>query len=448
MSNLQQKLVGVFGLGMSGLAAARYLQKTNQSFFVVDTRAEPPGKSELENLDLCQGCYFGKTPQSVLNNASMIIVSPGVDSTIEPLKEAKDSGVEIVGDVEIFARETQGKIIAITGSNGKSTVTDLTYQVLKAGGINAAIGGNFGVPVLDFLPADESDVYVLELSSFQLDTTHSLNAEVATVLNVSEDHMDRYSNFEAYRNSKLTIYQGASKKVINLDDANTFCTASESVVAFSLCNEKAKYHAIEENEKLGLTINDSIVVFADELSITGKHNASNVLATLALITELGVNLNESMLTALKNYRGLAHRFEKVLNKDNCVWINDSKATNVGATLAAINGISDRVDLLILIAGGDAKGGDLSPLKPALKEKVDHLILLGKDANLLADLVPDEKIYHAKNMDVAVKQAKEFMVNSKHSHAMVLLSPACASLDMFANYMQRGDAFVEAVRACA
>lgn len=447
MSNLQHKLIGVFGLGMSGLAAARYLQRTNQPFFVIDTRAEPPGKDELGKLTLCQQCYFGEIPQALIENASTIIVSPGVDPEIEPLQKAKRLGVDVVGDVEIFARETQGKIVAITGSNGKSTVTDLTYQVLKAGGFKAAIGGNFGIPVLDFLPVDDFDVYVLELSSFQLDTTRSLTAAVATVLNISEDHMDRYTNFEAYRHSKLSIFKSAKNKLINLDDENTFVD-DEKIVAFSLSNPKAKFHTVNENDQLGLAIENSILLFADELNVSGKHNVSNVLAVMGLVTELGFKLNDSMLAVMKNYKGLSHRFEIVLKKDNCVWVNDSKATNVGATLAAINGISDSVDYLILIAGGDAKGSDLSPLKSVFNERVNGLVLLGKDANLFAPLAPIDKVYFADDMDGAVKQAKALIEAHKDANAMVLLSPACASLDMYLNYIKRGEAFVDAVRACA
>ncbi|TQV75280.1 UDP-N-acetylmuramoyl-L-alanine--D-glutamate ligase [Aliikangiella marina] len=457
MDKSQQKLVGVFGLGMSGLAAARYLQRTDQQFFVVDTRAKPPGEKELASLNNCFSHYFGDIPQELLNSANMIIVSPGIDSNIAPLNQARKNGVDIVGDVEIFARQTKGKIVAITGSNGKSTVTDLTYQLLKAAGANVAIGGNFGVPVLDFLPLDQADIYVLELSSFQLDTTRSLKAEVATVLNISEDHMDRYTDLTAYQNSKLTIYQGAKKCVVNLDDKQTDYRGDRNrkqdneisnVVEFSLTNHDAKYHTEMVDKRIALLNEEQVIVYADQLKISGAHNLSNALAAIALVKELGFSFCDSMNKCLRNYSGLAHRFELVESANNCVWINDSKATNVGATLAALNGIQPTVKFVILIAGGDAKGSDLTPLKHVLNTKVNKLILIGKDAKLFAEMVPEDRVYFAKDMPDAVQYASKLVTQQVDSESLVLLSPACASLDMYSSYVARGEAFIDAVRACA
>ena len=226
-NNALENLVCVFGLGMSGSAAARYLQRINQAFFVVDTRTNPSGKNEVVNLPNCKASFFGDIPQDILNRSKQIILSPGVSPNIDAIRLARKNNVDIVGDIEIFSQQSKNKIVAITGSNGKSTVTDLTYRMLKAAGINVEIGGNFGVPVLDFLPHDPADIYVLELSSFQLDTTSSLKADIAVVLNVSEDHMERYDSFEDYRKSKLSIFNGAKKRIVNADDKFTWPVPKE-----------------------------------------------------------------------------------------------------------------------------------------------------------------------------------------------------------------------------
>ena len=448
-NNEQQKLIGVFGLGMSGISAARYLQRTGQAFFVVDTRQSPPEKESLSSLDLCRAGYFGDVPQDVLDSASMIIVSPGISPSIEPLKKAEDAGVELVGDVEIFARLSHGRVVAITGSNGKSTVTDLTHRLLKASGSNAKIGGNFGVPVLDFLPQDAADIYVLELSSFQLDTTTSLKAEVAVLLNVSEDHMDRYECFQDYRNSKLHIFNGAKSIVYNKDDLLTYPSNKATASEFSIVETDTPYHLEKEDGFYWLVANNEKLLRTNELSITGKHNWSNVLATLAILNLLNIDADDKVLEALKTYKGLSHRFELVANIDGVDWINDSKATNVGATLAALEGVDENLySSIILIAGGDAKGGDLSPLRNVLRQKVSHLILIGKDAKLFTPLTSKDKVLFANSMSEAVSLAKNNIRLSKKQRAMVLLSPACASLDMYKNFVARGEAFVEAVEACA
>jgi len=450
----QEKLICVFGLGLSGISAARYFQKIGKPFFVVDSRSNPPNKEQLEALSFCQGRYFGEMPQAELNNASMIVVSPGVALDSEPLLNAQKTGVELIGDVELFCRQSTKKRIAITGSNGKSTVTDLTYRLLRAAGIDACIGGNFGVPVLDFLPQDSAEVYVLELSSFQLDTTRTLNADAAVLLNISEDHMDRYPDFETYCNSKLSVFDGATIKLVNADDKQATGGAPDSAIEMSLSNTKCRYHLLTQGENAWLVCNGKKIVNTAELSLSGKYNWGNALTALAILSELDVALDEPVLSVLKNYSGLAHRFQKVGESDSVEWINDSKATNVGATLAALNSIdATKFSPIILIAGGDAKGGDLSPLGPVLDEKVAQLILIGKDASSLAALVRPEQSQLADSMRDAVARAYQFIrarenaAKQSQGKAMVLLSPACASLDMFKDFAARGDAFTAAVREC-
>lgn len=444
--NAQQQLIGVFGLGVSGMAAARYLEKTQQDFFVADTREQINNHNVLNTMTHCKATYFKDIPQQVLNTAKKIIVSPGVPPSNQQLLTAQDNKVSVIGDIEIFAQSTKGKIVAITGSNGKSTVTDLTYKILRAGGYNVQIGGNIGVPVLDFLPEDKAEYYVLELSSFQLDTTYSLSSEVATILNISEDHMDRYADFESYQKSKHTIFNNAKKTVINADDPLTFDTQETKNITFSLQNSSSDYHLKNIDGDNWLVANDQAIVKTKDLSMVGEHNCLNALAAIALVSELGFTLNKNMLTALKEYQGLSHRFQLVKSENDIDWINDSKATNVGATLAALNGIDKTIySSLILIAGGDAKGNDLLPLKKALNDKVDTLILLGKDAQLLAKIADKCHVVFAENMQHAIEISYQEMSRKKEPiKSMVLLSPACSSLDQYSSFVARGDAFVNAV----
>ena len=447
----KDKLVCVFGLGKTGLAAARYLQRINQKFVVADTRENPPGIDEIRSLDKCQAMILGDLADSrwqrSLDKVDTIILSPGVDPRIDAIELAKTQGKKVVSDIEVFANNTKGKIIAITGSNGKSTVTDLTHKLLIASGTNAKIGGNFGIPVLDFLPEDSADVYVLELSSFQLDITESLSADVATVLNITEDHMDRYESFQAYVESKLTIYNQAKSCLANADDKLTIPEKAE-YKTFSLNEESANYHLQAKEDSYWLTINSTPVVDVKNLTVGGRHNWSNALASLGLINELAIKIDEKVLSQLSQYKGLAHRFEKVAHKHNIEWINDSKATNVGATVAAIKSVDQELySPVILIAGGDAKNADLSELAHPVSENIDHLILFGKDAQAIASQVQGTATDIVKNMQEAVNLAQQ-IASKKASKkiGLVLLSPACASLDMYANFEARGEDFKHCVEA--
>lgn len=466
----QQKLICIFGLGISGFSAARYFERMRQTFFVVDTRSQPKDYEQLQKLKYCQATYLGEIPQQALNNAKEIILSPGISPQLPELLQAATAGVSIIGDLEVFLREQnknknrRKKIVAITGSNGKSTVTDLTCQALKATGINAVIGGNFGIPVLDYLPHDPADIYVLEVSSFQLDITDSLQADVAVILNISEDHLDRYANFAAYCHAKLKIIAGAKKVLLNADDKNITVDRKENIYWFSKdCNSKnhnnKKYRLQIGKQQILLMLQDTAIINADELKIIGNHNLQNALAVIAIVDLLGFSINTKIINALKQYRGLAHRFQLVDqlvdDSQKIDWINDSKATNVGATLAALSSIPDnRYAITILLAGGDAKASDLSPLIEPLK-KIDWIILFGKDAKLFVGLIAADKSLMVNDLQQAVAAAYQKILqlrksthNKQNQRALVLLSPACSSLDMFANYQARGEAFVEAVRRCA
>jgi len=469
MSNIEQISPThiILGLGQSGLSCARYFDRIAQSYGVLDTREYPPGREAIESSKFCQMSNFGKLDQTWLNGCKLLVVSPGISPTLPFIKKAKSLGVDVCGDVELFARNCSKPIVAITGSNGKSTVTDLTDRLINATNINCQKGGNIGLPVLDFLPQADADLYVLELSSFQLDTTFTLSPEIAVLLNISEDHMDRYSDFMAYVSSKKQIFSGANRSIYNAEDSLTFPEPiKENDIAFSLnldsSSKKGTTNYLNRVEDgTDIIIDGSKQLKTSELSITGRHNYANVLASLSILSGLNIEINEQVLSVLKEYQGLKHRFQLVSRSKGCEWINDSKATNVGATVAALNSIEKHGRKnIVLIAGGDSKESDLQPLVEPVIEKVSHLFLLGKDRHKIADLISysssdifnqvaksnknDIKIHFVENLKEAVVAASAIV----DMNDIVLLSPACSSLDMFKNFEARGDAFIEAVRQCA
>jgi len=441
----------IFGLGKSGLSCARYFDRISQPYYLVDSRNLPPVQAQVDKLSFCQGIAFGTIDDSLLENCEQLVVSPGVALTTNFVVKAIKAGVDVCGDVELFARICNKPIVAITGSNGKSTVTDLADQLINAANINCQKGGNIGLPVLDFLPEMSADIYVLELSSFQLDTTESLKAEVAVCLNVSEDHMDRYPAFNDYVKSKQKIFNGAHFSIFNRDDSLTYPSSisSESVWSFSLLepennDERISYLKKENKENL-LVVNHQSILLAKKLNVTGKHNWTNVLACLTILKCLDIKITEQVLNQLIAYKGLKHRFQLISRKNNCEWINDSKATNVGATVAALNSLDLSVNQKVtLIAGGDSKQSDLTPLIKPFNNIVDHLILMGVDAKKIAQLPIQARPYFVDDMNQAVSKANELIEQGD----IVLLSPACASLDMYSSFEARGDAFIEAVRECA
>ncbi len=432
------------------MSCARYFDRIEQSYYLVDTRSEPPGKEHVKQLKFCQGFSFGKTPTELLVNCELLVVSPGIALSTDYVLEAQKLNIDIVGDVELFARNCHKKIVAITGSNGKSTVTELTERLLIAAGTNVQKGGNIGLPVLDFLPEQSADVYVLELSSFQLDTTHSLQAEVSVLLNISEDHMDRYPTFQDYCESKRRIFINAKHKIFNWDDRLTLPTSiEESDLSFSFEPPKEVNHSVsylKPNETgFEFVVNQQNVATTESLHITGAHNWLNALVSMSIVERLNIGLSEQVIDALKSYRGLAHRFQLISRKHDCLWINDSKATNVGATLAALNSLKAHpTSRVFLIAGGDSKSADLHELKSAFESSVYCLILIGKDADKLAQLVPSIKQVRVNDLNQAIKLITPELAKGD----IVLLSPACASLDMFKNFEERGEAFVNAVEECA
>ncbi len=427
----------VLGLGATGLSVVRYLTKKGITPLVMDSRLQPPGRDELARdfpeVELVSGGFDCR----YLVQASQIITSPGIPIDTPEIRAAVDMGIDLVGDVELFAREIADKepcVIGITGSNGKSTVTTLVGEMAAKAGIKYAVGGNIGVPVLDLLD-HEYDLYVLELSSFQLECTHSLKCISATCLNISEDHMDRYADLEAYRQAKLNLYKQTLFAVYNRDDLLTQPNEPMNNTSFGLSAPEGDEWGIRD----GMLVRGCTEYIAvNEIALVGTHNHANLLVAMTLADSAGID-KASMLDVAKHFTGLAHRCELVAKRHGVTFVNDSKATNVGATLAALNGLSDYVGEVILIAGGDGKGADFSPLEPAL-QGISHLITLGKDGDKIAALF--EGAIKVTTMAEAVQQAAELA----KAGDMVLLSPACASLDMYSNFMARGDDFRAQVTA--
>lgn len=437
------QLTIVVGLGVSGLSAARYLQKSNKQFAMMDSRESPPNvevfKEEFKGVSL----RLGSLDTELLCSANEIVLSPGVSLKTPEIQVAIEVGVKVVGDVELFAREVAAPVIAITGSNAKTTVTTLVGDMAKSCGIKVAVGGNIGRPALDLLE-DNAELYILELSSFQLETTSSLKPEVATILNISEDHMDRYDSLMDYFRAKQRIYWGAKKVVFNRDDKLTQPPVAADVDYLSFGagrSDRNEFGFI--NESLSFEFKSLLSVNA--LQLRGKHNQLNALAALTIGHAAGFG-TKKMLNALKQFVGLPHRCQFIAEINGVEYINDSKATNVGATLAAIKGFGEPAQKkLILIAGGEGKGADFTPLKPAIDQYVKCVVLMGADAQIIAQAIDGETVIQfVESLNAAIIQAKKIAIAGD----VVVLSPACASFDMFVNFEARGDAFIKVVQGLA
>ena len=430
MGDYQGKNVVIIGLGMTGLSCVDFFIDRGVTPRVMDTRSAPPG---LDKLPESVERYLGGLNDDWLLAADLIVASPGIALAHPSLSAAADAGVEIVGDIELFCREAQAPVIAITGSNGKSTVTTLVGEMAKAAGVNVGVGGNIGLPALMLLDVSR-ELYVLELSSFQLETTSSLRAVAATILNVTEDHMDRYPfGLQQYRAAKLRVYENAKTCVVNADDALTMPVrgADERCVSFGV--NIGDYHLNRQQGETWLRVKGEKVLNVKEMTLTGQHNYSNALAALALADAAGLP-RASSLKALTTFTGLAHRFQLALEHNGVRWINDSKATNVGSTEAALKGL--QVDgTLHLLLGGDGKSADFTPLTALLGGDNIRLWCFGRDGDELAQLRPD-----AATRTETMEEAMRLIAPQLRPGDMVLLSPACASLDQFKNFEQRGDIF--------
>lgn len=427
--SLANKNIVVVGMGLTGLSCVRFLLTKGAKVIAMDSRIEL-------TLSLDIPLFLGEFNTDKLIQADLIVLSPGVDLHTSAIQKAIKSGVCVIGDIELFAQFNQCPVIAITGSNGKSTVTHLVANMCKAAGKKVLIGGNIGVPALDLLE-QSADVIVLELSSFQLETTFSLTPLVATVLNITEDHLDRHGDLKTYHQIKLKVYQGCQFMVCNRDDTLSYPVNSKAAISYGLSPSSVGFSWDKENTYI--LLNNKPFLDSKSCLLVGAHNMLNIQAAAALAKIFGID-DHSICQGARQFGGLPHRCQTVSMSNRVRWINDSKATNVGATLAAINGLTSTIKgKLILIAGGDGKSADFSVMTESLNQSISLLITLGKDGDKLACL-------HPNNIKVQTIQ-EAVMMAAKHSQVgdTVLLSPACASLDMFVNYQQRGDYFTQAVK---
>ncbi|MEX2163862.1 MAG: UDP-N-acetylmuramoyl-L-alanine--D-glutamate ligase [Sulfuricaulis sp.] len=442
MAKTETKRALVVGLGLTGYSCVRHLAALGYATTVVDTRREPPKLEALKREFPQVAVYTGEFPPALFDDPGMLVVSPGMSVRHPEIARAVDNGVPVVGDIELFARQVTAPVIAITGSNGKSTVTALTGEMCRLAGLKTAVGGNIGVPALSLLEQPVPDVYVIELSSFQLELTASLNARAATVLNITPDHLDRYRDIEEYAAAKARIFRGNGTLVLNADDpwVMRMCLSGRRMVSFNLGQPLAAqdYGLTERNGETWLARGLQLLMPTRDVPLAGRHNLANVLAAMALAEAAGIT-PEATCVAVRGFKGLKHRTELVAEHLGVRWYDDSKGTNVGATVAALNGMTAPV---ILIAGGDGKGQDFNELKIACRQHARAVVLIGRDApQIEATLGGVMAVRRAKDMHDAVRIAHELAQTGD----VVLLSPACASFDMFRNYEHRAEVFREAVR---
>ena len=428
----------IVGLGKTGLSCVRYLSGQGREIAVADSRLQPPGLDELKAGWPDVPIYLGEFDEELFAGFNELIVSPGISIAEPAIAGAAARGARIRGDIDLFADAADAPIIAITGSNGKTTVTTLVGEMARAAGRNVQVGGNIGTPALDLLDQG-ADLYVLELSSFQLETTEELGALAATVLNVSDDHMDRYPDKMAYFQAKQRIYRGCKNAIVNLDDALSTPMARDTLrflcFGFNRVNPET-FSTRDDDQGTWITWGLDNLLLASELQLMGRHNISNVMAALALGHAAGLAM-EPMLEVARSFRGLPHRCEFVRNLNGVDYINDSKGTNVGATVAAIESLVPDSGKVILIAGGDGKGADFQPLAEPVAACCRALVLIGRDAGKISEAVGvSVPQYRATSLQEAVSLARQ----AAEPGDRVLLSPACASFDMFQDYNDRGEQF--------
>ena len=434
----------VAGLGVSGVSAVNFLYGKGYQVAVTDSRAVPPGHNQIAS-DVRTS--FGQLDQELLLQAEEIIISPGLDLKLPEIQAAIAQGIPVLSEIQILRRETDKPIVAITGSNAKSTVTTLIGLMAQEAGVKVAVGGNLGRPALDLIQ-DDPELYILELSSFQLETTSNLNADVAVVLNLTEDHLDRHGDMFAYHTAKHRIFQAVKKVVFNRDDSLTRPLVPDvtPMQSFGLNAPDLNQYGVlkEDGGTLWLARGRERLIKSSDLYIQGTHNVANALACLALGEAIGLPL-DSMLNTLKHFKGLEHRCEFVQEINGVRYYNDSKGTNIGATLAAIDGLGAAIETqkakVAVILGGQGKGQNFKLLRHSLQKYVKVAVLIGEDQQIIEDAVQGStELLHADSLQEAIDLCQQHT----QPHDVVLLSPACASFDMFTGYPQRGQLFVEYV----
>ncbi len=441
----------IIGLGKTGLSVARFLARRGERFAVADSRVNPPGLKQLRAERPGVEVHLGPFDAALFSRQARLVVSPGVALDEPALCAARAAGAEIIGDIELFARSVDAPVVGITGSNGKSTVTTLLGEMAQAAGREVRVGGNLGTPALELLlESDEAgapDLYVLELSSFQLETVATLNCRAATVLNLSSDHLDRHGGMDQYAVLKQRVYQGDGVMVLNADDVR--------VAAMAQTGRSMRWFTLDvptDGDSYGVRMVQGVawlcrgaenIIATTELKIAGRHNWANALAALALADAVALE-RTAVLHALRSFTGLSHRCQWVAEIGGVNWYDDSKGTNVGSTLAALSGMPG--DKVVLIAGGDGKGQEFYPLKGAVAAHARAVVLIGRDAALIEQAIAGAvPVVHA---GYSMEQAVNESAHLAQPGDCVLLSPACASFDMFDNYVHRAEVFVAAVRRLA
>jgi len=439
--NFNKKKILVIGLGDTGQSVLHFLMSKECVIHAIDTRPN------LENLDEIKARFKGikfsvgeAFNDEVINDIELIIISPGVSLKESYVQSALNQGIPVIGDIEIFAqvKSNNSKVIGITGSNGKTTVTSLVGELLKAAGISTIVGGNIGTPILNTLNQKTPEVYVLELSSYQLETTYSLVLESATVLNISEDHMDRYSSIEEYAKAKYRIFNHAKNSILNRDDEYLKSQINEDSVTFGNQLDVKNYGIKKNGNQYFIAKGNAEIISVDEIKLKGAHNIQNIMAALALCEPFKIS-NDVIKKVISQFKAPPHRVEYVDSISGIDFYNDSKGTNVGATIAAIQSMTKPI---LLIAGGDGKNQNFKPLINPSKIKVKNIALIGKDAKIMQEIFTDESIPVSieKNLELAIIKSFELA----KSGDVILLSPACASTDMFKNYVHRGEVFKDCV----
>lgn len=435
----------VVGLGQTGISCVRYLRAQGCEVVVADSREQPPGLAELQSNWPEVEYHTGAFDPALFRRFNELLVSPGISLREPAIEAAREAGACLSGDIDLFSKAARAPIVAITGSNGKSTVTTLVGEMARHAGLNVAVGGNIGVPALDLLD-DNVEMYVLELSSFQLETTDVLGARAATILNISDDHMDRYDNRMDYFQAKQRIFRGCQVAVVNVDEPLSQPLLRDDMAVRSFAVDRVNLDTFSTRFDAGVrwvTWGFDNLLPVRELRVKGDHNIANVMAALALGQAAELPF-EAMVEAVRQFRGLPHRCQQVRIVGGVTYINDSKGTNVGASVAAINSLASDDGKIVLLAGGDGKGADFTPLVEPVAQHCRALVLLGRDADRLLELLANQVSAAEKvdSMATAVKRAAELA----RPGDTVLLSPACASLDMYRNFEDRGNQFVTAVEA--
>lgn len=449
-ASLKNRTVLVLGLGDTGFSAVRWLREQGASVRVADTRPDPPQGERMIRIYPEVEFHFGPFVRPVFDGVDLVVASPGVPLAEPEVAAALARGQRVVGDVELFARTVQSwkippRVVAITGANGKSTVTTMVGRMVESAGLSVATIGNIGTPVLDVLsPDDRKEVYVLELSSFQLETTHHLDLVAGTVLNITEDHLDRYPDMAAYTAAKARIFMHCRHRILNREDSRSLAMGVPGSITFGL-DEPAgplDWGLVAQPDGLWIQQGSDPVMPLRDLSLPGRHNAANAMAALALCDALEVP-REGALKGLREFRGLPHRVEPVATVHGVTYFDDSKGTNVGATVAALKGMTQPV---VLIAGGEGKGQDFAPLGEAVRDHARGVVLIGRDARILEQALQGSGV--PVGMATSLEEAVHIASRMAQPGDGVLMSPACASFDMFRNYLHRAEVFVAEVHALA